>query len=170
MDAGSESAKTGAEVAEELAVDTAQQQHLATYARAKFGISGEDVEDLLQETVLELLRTTCVIRRPAGFVFRIFHTRCCLYLERATMRRVATAGAQPEREDLHDPAYEATDRKLLLLHGFDRISSSCQRLLRAYYLEGKSLKETAAEVAVAYSGVWNLMTRCLRRLRACLER
>jgi len=54
-------------------------------------------------------------------------------------------------------------------HILETVSSSCRRILLAYYMEGRSLKETAEAIPTPYPGVWNTINRCLRRLRACLE-
>ena len=46
---------------------------------------------------------------------------------------------------------------------------ACRRLIRAHYLEGKTLKETAETLSYASSHVvWTLLDRCIRRLRAAL--
>ena len=41
--------------------------------------------------------------------------------------------------------------------------------LASHYIEGKSLQEPATDLARAASGVGNTISRCLKRLRACLN-
>lgn len=170
MDVVPEQPRASIEVAEALLVDREQRRRLCTYARRKFGIFEEDVEDLLQETAMEVLRAIGPIVRPNGFVFQIFHARCCRHLRHRTAQRAVVALA-----DGYDTiATSATngptaEEGLALRQGLSRISVRCRKLLSAHYLEGKGLRETAEEMAVAASGVWNLINRCLRRLKQCLE-
>lgn len=154
---------SGAEVAEALALDEPQQRRLFAYARHKFGLDPDECRDILQETILEVLRTTAPIQRPRGFVFRVFHLRCSGLAGREQAEK--RLGAALPRA----PSSTGNDEHLALLRvAFAKLSPRCQALLRAYYLEGKSLRETAAEQALAYSGVWKLINRCLRRLKVCL--
>lgn len=154
-------ARPGTVVAEELAVDSRQHRRLRAYALKRFGIPAEDAEDLLQETMLELLRAGSVLR-PQGFVFRLFHTRCCRYVERCVRQR--TPLPPPAASPL------PVELDLALRQGFSELTASCRGLLTAYYIEGQSLKSTASRMALAHSGVWKLINRCLKRLRSCLER
>jgi DNA-directed RNA polymerase specialized sigma24 family protein len=48
------------------------------------------------------------------------------------------------------------------------ISTSCRRLLAAYYIEGRTLREAARVVALQYSSVAKTISRCLKKLRKCL--
>jgi RNA polymerase sigma factor (sigma-70 family) len=164
MDAALERTRTGAEVAEDLATDLVQQRRLAAYARSRFGIDAAESEDLVQETIVELLRCNSAILHANGFVFRVFHLRCCARTEQDV--RFRSVRSRTRSADRLEPAVED---HVLLREGFSRISPSCQRLLRAYYLEGKSLKETALESSLASSGVWKLINRCLQRLKLCLS-
>jgi DNA-directed RNA polymerase specialized sigma24 family protein len=63
---------------------------------------------------------------------------------------------------------EELDSRLLVQRGLEEISASCRKLLHAYYVEGRSLRESADAMALAYSGVWKTINRCLKKLRACL--
>jgi DNA-directed RNA polymerase specialized sigma24 family protein len=49
----------------------------------------------------------------------------------------------------------------------DEISASCRRLLAAYYIEGRSLREAARVVSLQYSSVAKTISRCLKKLRKC---
>ncbi len=166
MDVTLERSKTGAEVAEVLASDDRLRRRLVAYARARFGIGEEAFEDLFQETFVELMKSSQLIEHADGFVFRLFHVRCCTLIGQSVRRRelAAVVPAWTEREEA------SPDVRVLLRQGFSQVSASCRRLLRAYYLEGRSLKETALELAVSSKGVWKLINRCVRRLKACLDR
>jgi len=64
---------------------------------------------------------------------------------------------------------DRSDKTLAIRQALCRISSACRKLLAAHYIEGKSFRETAAEMERAFSGVGNIINRCLKRLRACLN-
>jgi RNA polymerase sigma factor (sigma-70 family) len=160
---------TSREIAETVLQDGEQRSRLVAYARSRFGIELDDAQDLLQETALELLRHRTMVRSPHGFTFKVFHTRCCRFLEARQANRRVFSGAQELAETACDTsALETADRKLELREVLETISSSCRRILLAYYVEGRSLRETAQAIPLPYPGVWNTISRCLRRLRACL--
>jgi RNA polymerase sigma factor (sigma-70 family) len=160
---------TSHEVAQAVVLDGEQRSKLVAYARARFGLAPEDAEDLLQETALELLRQQTIVRSPLGFTFRVFHRRCCRFIRmRQADRQVFVPVENPVETACDAAAPETADRQLTLRRVLETISSPCRRILLAYYLEGRSLKETAEAMPTPYPGVWNTINRCLRRLRACL--
>lgn len=163
------SSLTSHEIAQAIAVDGEQRSSLVAYARSRFGIGPDDAQDLLQETALELLRQRLVVRSPRGFTFRVFHRRCCQFIRlRQADRRVFAHSEEPGEAACGPARDEAPDRQFELRQVLETVSSSCRRILLAYYVEGRSLKETALAIPLPYSGVWNTITRCLRRIRACL--
>ncbi|HEX5133769.1 MAG TPA: sigma-70 family RNA polymerase sigma factor, partial [Thermoanaerobaculia bacterium] len=151
-------------------LDREQRSRLVAYARARFGFDTETAEDLLQETAIELLRLRTLVRSPRGFVFTVFHARCCRYLRQTQAeRRVFPGRERAIREETGERADPGdVNSRLLLKRGFEEISVSCRKLLLAYYVEGQSLRESAETMALAYSGVWKTINRCLKKLRACL--
>lgn len=160
---------TSHEVARAVVLDGEQRSKLVAYARARFGIAPEDAEDLLQETALELLRQHTIVRNPRGFTFRVFHRRCCRHISLRQADRKVFAPVEETVEAACDfAAPETADRQLTLRRTLETVSSSCRRILLAYYMEGRSLKETAEAIPTPYPAVWNTINRCLRRLRACL--
>lgn len=169
MSVETEAPRTGMQVAESLATDSRQRKALRLYAQVKFGIKDQDSEDLIQETMIQLMQSRDLILRPGGFVLRVFHTRCCDHLRRQNLRgrTDAVAAVLPEVR-AHD-AQETAPLALSLRQGFSRISPSCRQLLSAYYVEGRSLKETAEAMELSHRGIWTRINRCLERLRKCLK-
>jgi RNA polymerase sigma factor (sigma-70 family) len=110
-----------------------------------------------------------MVRSPRGFTFRVFHRRCCQFIRLRQADRRVFAHPEEPMEACDPAAPETADRNLTLRRVLETISSSCRRILLAYYVEGRSLKETAQAIPLPYPGVWNTINRCLRRLRACLE-
>jgi len=60
-------------------------------------------------------------------------------------------------------------RQVALRQALGEISTSCRRLLAAYYVEGQSLREAAEIFTLTYTNVSKTINRCLRRLRQCMN-
>jgi RNA polymerase sigma factor (sigma-70 family) len=156
---------TPGEIAEAVLLDDEQRHRLFAYAASRFGIGSEDSEDLLQETMLELLRSRTLVRSPAGFVFAVFRARCARFLA----ARRAASGSRAVATDSVCLSAEGVDSQVALHEALNEVSSACRQLLCAYYVEGRSLREAARAVSLAYSSVSKTISRCLKRLRKCLE-
>jgi RNA polymerase sigma factor (sigma-70 family) len=154
-------------IAEAVLLDPERRRKLFTYASAQFGIGKDDAEDLLQETALELLRYRSFVRSPEGFVFTVFRTRCARF---SGARRVNHKVFSESSDVASVPQAESDglERQLALREAFADLSSSCRRILSAYYVEGQSLREAAQTMSLAYSSVAKTLNRCLRKLRECL--
>lgn len=149
----------GRELAERLAVDISLRAQLAAYAWCRFGIPAEDVADILQDTCLSLLYSRGRIDSPAGFVFTVFHRRCCAALDSCVRARgaAASAGAVFGNQSLEDLIW--------LRNALSRLSPRRRALIRMYFFEGHSLRETASRCGVAETSVWTLLSRSIERLR-----
>jgi RNA polymerase sigma factor (sigma-70 family) len=160
---------TPRQIAEAVLQDENQRRKLFAYAGARFGIGPEDSEDLLQDTVLELLRCRSFVRSPEAFVFAVFRARCARFIgDRMVSRGVG--GVEAGDCDLAAaPAPQGVDSEFALREALNEVSSACRRLLKAYYVEGQSLREAARTLSLAYSSVAKTISRCLKRLRKCLE-
>jgi len=164
------SSPTSREIAQAVVLDCEQRSRLIAFARARFGIDSDDAQDLLQETALELLRLRTAVRSPHGFTFRVFQRRCSRFIRMSQSRRqVFDSVGEPDEAACDSDAIDTADRRLTVKRVLETISSPCRKILLAYYIEGRSLKETAQAIPLPYAGVWNTIGRCLRRLRACLE-
>lgn len=165
-----EAPPTPRQVAEAVLFDMANRSKLLGFAASRFGIERVDAEDLLQETALGLLRHRGSVLHPDGFVFAAFRTRCARFAEaRRLHRRRLRAQISEDDEIPHPSGPERTDRGVALREALNGISSSCRRLLCAYYIEGQSLNETAEELTLPCAVVSRRVSRCLERLRACLN-
>lgn len=159
---------TAPQVAGALLLDASQRRKLLNYARSRFGIGAEDAEDLLQDTLLQLLRQRDRVTAPEGFVFTVFRLGCSRYLEASHAAAAVFAPGPPDSAP--DPSGpERVERRMTLRQALGGISSTCRRLLCAFYIEGRSLRDTADTLSVAQSGVSKTINRCLRRLRACMS-
>ncbi len=161
--------RTTREVAEAVLLDPQQRNKLLLYAGSRFGIGNEDAQDLLQDTALGLLRQRTYVESPTGYVFAAFRVRCCRFVEAHRVRGEVFAEEAGLSETPHSAGPEKMERQVALRQALEEISLSCRRLLAAYYIEGRSLRETAEAMTLAYSGVSRTINRCLRRLRECLN-
>jgi RNA polymerase sigma factor (sigma-70 family) len=118
----------------------------------------------MQETALELLRHRSYVRSPGGFVFAVFRSRCTRFVGACQSRRKLFAGP-PTDDTPGAETPEGIDRQLALREALDEVSSACRRLLCSYYVEGKSLREAASVMSLAYSSVAKTISRCLEKLR-----
>ncbi len=169
MEKETPSPKTGRELAERLVLDEALRARLIRVAAERFRIERSTAEDLLQDAALELMRTEGFIHSPDGFAYRVFHSRCCRYIERQVARRqLVTRSPALTRVRPRDEATDL-DLAIALRQVIGRLSPVCQRLLFCRYVEGRSVTETARELARADASVPTLVSRCLERLRRLLS-
>jgi RNA polymerase sigma factor (sigma-70 family) len=154
---------TGFEVAEFLVLDRRFVRKLVALARSRFGIDEVDAEDLVQETALEIARSPALIASPEGFAFQVFHNRCTRFLERRTRRNAVFVELG---EWYRTPVAEKDlDEKAIIRAGFAGISATCRTLLTSYYVEGTTLKETAARTGHTPKQVWKRLSACLKKLK-----
>jgi RNA polymerase sigma factor (sigma-70 family) len=156
------------QIAEAILLDRARRSKLFAFARSRFGIGSNDAEDLLQETAFELLRHRGYVRSPDGFVFTVFRARCVRFVRGAQIQRQVFAGDSSDAETGECLEPEGVDLQVALREALSEISTACRRLLAAYYIEGRSLREAAEVVALQYSSVAKTISRCLKKLRKCL--
>lgn len=131
------------------------------------GLSANDIEDVLQETYVELLRYTAPIHNPDGFAFRVFQTRCC-HLHRYRRRRPDTTATEEPLESL--AAVEApAESRVLLAEALRRLTPRCRQLILAFYIDGRKPRETVVGSGLSSARIVSAITsRCLRRLRKWL--
>lgn len=154
------------EVAEFLVLDRRLVRRLVALARSRFGIDEVDAEDLVQETALEIARSPALIASPEDYAFQVFHNRCSRFVERRTRR--SAVFVEPRVRDRTIGVEEKPDVKAIVRAGFARISPTCRTLLTSYYVEGASLKETAARTGHSPKQVWKRLSACLRKLKEAI--
>jgi len=165
----SEAPQTTRQVVETVLLDAQERHKLVGFARNRYGIPSQEAEDLLQDTALELLRQRQYVQKPRAYVYAVFRARCSRH---TASDRVYLDGGQISEEaqaDSTQPAEEALNRKLMIRQALGTVSSNCRKILAAHYIQGQSLKETAATMSLAHSGVTKTIGRCLQRLRECLR-
>ena len=161
---------TALESAETVLTDPRQRSKLSVYAATRFGIAAADAEDLLQEAALGMLRQRSAVRNPSGFVFAVFRSKCARFSQARRLRGESMRTQREQDEAIPETCgWEEIERRVALREALNGISASCRRLLSAHYFEGQSLTEAAREMALAYGAVSKRISRCLERLRECLN-
>jgi len=164
-----ETPTTGPEAAVALLLDRAQVERLTGMAFKRFGISREEAEELLAETLLELAGSGAAIKNPRGFAFHVFYIRCCRWLEREGRRRDEPSGLDPGAGRQYGHEAPEADWSVALKQALGRLSPICRRLIVGYYYEGLTLKESGEATGHSWKQVWKRLDGCLRRLKQCLE-
>lgn len=163
-----EASQTPRQVVETLLLDPGERSRLLSFAQRRYGIRRETAEDVLQDAAVQLLAQRRRVRKPRAYLFSVFRIRCRRYLG-SSLRYSDVIPLPDESLDSSDDDQEtAAGRSIALREGLVRISSACRKILAAHYIEGCSLRETAEKMTLAYSGITKAISRCLKRLRACL--
>ena len=169
MDAEPRIPRTRLELAESIATKGDLRRRMEAHLRYRFRLSAPEVEDLMQDVLLELMRHDEPLREPEGLAFRVLHLRTLQFLRNKGARREEPIENDTRTADEWSAPDTRTDVHILLRQTLAQASPACRRLIRAHYLEGKTLKETAEALAYASTNVvWVLLDRCIRRLRAIL--
>lgn len=169
MDAEPRIPRTRLELAEIIATKSDLRRRMEAHLRYRFRLSAPEVEDLMQDVLLELMRYDEPVREAEGLAFRILHLRTLQFLRNRGVRREEPIEDDTRTADERMAPDLRTEVHILLRQTLAQASPACRRLIRAHYLEGKTLKETAEALAYASSNVvWVLLDRCIRRLRAIL--
>ncbi len=167
MDAEPRTPRTRLELAETIAAKGDLRRRMEAHLRYRFRLSAPEVEDVMQDVVLELMRYDEPLREAEGLSFRILHLRTLQFLRNKGVRREEPIEDDTKTADDWSAPDPQTDVLILLRQTLAQASPACRRLIRAHYLEGKTLKETAEALSYASSQVvWTLLDRCIRRLRA----
>ena len=156
-------------MAEALAVDAEFRERLVELARDKFRLDAETALDLLQETAVILIGTQQEIHHPRGFVYQVFHSRCCRCMEGQIRSRRVREEAPPLPSTPPGATADGAAMGAALRQALSRVSPRCRELLRSHYWEGRTLSETAERMSTGKGSVSTLVSRCLARLRRILE-
>ena len=169
MDAEPRSPRTRLELAEFIAVEGDLRRRMEAHVRYRFRLTAPEVEDVMQDVLLELMRYDEPVRDAEGFAFRVLHLRCLQFVRNRGVRRETPLEEQPSDVGALQATVLHADVRVLLRQCLSQATPACRRLLRSHYLEGRTLKETAETLSYSSSKVvWALLDRCIRRLRAVL--
>lgn len=169
MDAEPRIPRTRLELAESIGAGGDLRRRMEARLRQRFRLSAPEIEDIMQDVLLELMRHDEPVRDAEALAFRILHLRGLQLLRYRSVRRETPIEADLGGSDGVTAPDAPADLVVLLRQSLAQVSPACRRLLRAHYVEGRTLKETAEHLSYASAnGVWTLLDRCVRRLRAIL--
>lgn len=167
MNAETRPPRTRLELAETIAARGDLCRRMEVHLRYRFRLSAPEVEDVMQDMVLELMRYDEPLRDAEGLSFHILRLRTLQFLRNRGVRREEPLEDDTKSSDDWSAPDAQNDLHLLLRQTLAQTTPACRRLIRAHYLEGKTLKETAETLSYASTSVvWTLLDRCIRRLRA----
>lgn len=153
------------------------------YAR-KVGLDAHQAEDVLQETMMVLMRQLPEFRydRSRGkfrnFLLTIVHRKAVAVLRRA--RRAATDPlAESQAVDEHRAVINAAaerrwreavmEEALRTLKGNESLDTRTWEVFRAYAIEHRPALEVAREFGLTPNAVYQIRNRLLRRLRSLTQ-
>ncbi len=155
---------TGIDAASELAADPFQRRRLAAWAYQRYGFSQDEVDEVIQDTCVDLMRVRKLVRSREGLAFRIFKFRCGKRL-RAQKRHPESTGHDAALAELAVSELPA-DARVLLREAFGAMSASCRQLLLALYVDGVAPQVLARTRGLASPRVVSTTaSRCIRKLR-----
>ncbi len=134
------------------------------------GTDGDDIEDLVQEALIDLIRTSRSERiRNLDAILTTFAKRKAIDLVRRRDRWVTVGLPDPEAPDPRAVAcWRATDPAerlaFTVVRFFARERSACEPLARAF-LTGHDWASVAAQMGIAEAAVRKQWSRCVEHLR-----
>lgn len=133
---------------------------------ARYQIPHEDADDIVQQTMLDLVYKQDLIHNPEGWVLGSVRNRCIIYWRKrrsqlydAVDSVILEIVAKPESPSQHNAA---------LRHDLERVLTNlpgrCQEVLRLRYGMGYGPAEVAERLGYRPSSIRKVTNRCLARL------
>lgn len=138
-----------------------------------------ELDDLVQETAIAVMG---YLRRQGGFegslvnfTITVARNRCRNY--RLWKRRRRDVDLEPLAEYLGSPEYSPLDtlleeeRRTLLQEALDRLDETCRSLLRALFLENRTVEEMRRAAGLtSFQSIYYRRARCLEKAGRLLKR
>lgn len=144
------------------------------YVYARVGGDEHDAEDIVQETLLEAIRSAHTFRGDAAlssWLCAIARRRLSRYYEAERRKAVAEAGLQvvAGRTRVEPSPAEAAVERDRVLRAMRRLNPLHRQVLVLKYLDGFSVPEIAREIGRTRTGAQSLLQRARDGLRRELE-
>ena len=131
---------------------------LVARAATRYGIAGDDVQDLVQETLIAVWRARPQVTIGAAWISRVAMNKAVDFIRRRTRVRACLQTIAW----LAEPQCEEPDLERLLMARISELPLSVQQFYALHYKEGWSERETAARLDRCRASVrW--LDYCLRR-------
>ena len=142
------------------------------YLYARVGGDRTTAEDLLQETLLEAVRSAASYRGEAAlstWLCAIARRRLARHYERERRAEVARSGLRAVPGDDGDPDTEALERRDEVVRALGRMPATHRQVLVLKYLDGLPVARIAAELGRSPVQVQSMLQRAREGLRRELE-
>lgn len=132
-------------------------------------------EDIVSESFLALWNkreNIQFVKSVKSYLYKIVLNGCLNYLVTKKMKKKSGSVLKQLAEPFTPPHEHNIVRAELMkqiLIEMEQLPTECKKVFAKLYIEGKSLKETATELGVAYSTVKNQKYRGLKILRPKLD-
>ena len=144
---------------------------LRNVVRARFGLSREESEDVLQEVRIAFIgaavrfRGECSLRT---YLTQIACRKCADHLRGRRHEPESQGDEHSHAAADEDPALDRTVDRLAVSQAMRQLSARERLLLELYYVQGKSYKEISAEMGIAVGTVGGMKAAALMKLRRAL--
>ncbi len=144
----------------------------------KFGLSRDDASDIFQAVCIDLLSSLQQLREPAALPKWLMQASYhkCLRWKKESLRLVDDAAAIEEKEadaeDMPEEILDQLQREQLLRDSIVSLPPRCQEMVRLLFFEDppRPYNEVAEQLGLATGSIGFIRGRCLKRLRAQLEK
>lgn len=133
---------------------------------SRYGVPPEDVEDLLQQSLLAFLHKQDTVRNTETWLVGTVRRQCLMYF-RSHRRRLYDAVDSAVLDLVADsglPNQERTEMMCDLKAAMARISPRCRTVLRLRYRLGYKPAEVASRLGYQPSSIRTITNRCLAAL------
>jgi RNA polymerase sigma factor (sigma-70 family) len=147
----------------------------AAVAFRGFYVPPQDRVDLVQESMMQLLRHLSDPERPRprsfeAFVRALAYRRCVDWMRAMPRGREPLGETLPAAEDSAEGELLSTEKRRLGRRALALLSESCRDLIRRYAAEEASFRQIAEEDGRLEKTVRNQLYKCLDRARVLLRR
>lgn len=132
----------------------------------RFGLTREESEDILQDTLEIVFTKRPRVRNMEGYLVGSFFNRCDDRLSQRIRQRRREGDLDPDAASAFG-AQRLVDG-IRVRSAFRLLTPVCRSLIRSYCLLQKTLAEAAAEAGCTVPAIWKRLNQCMKRMRGCL--
>jgi RNA polymerase sigma factor (sigma-70 family) len=136
---------------------------------ARQGLTREDCEDALQETLMRFHQARERVTEPMAWLHAVMHRECLRVRGRRQFEREETAERVLVRHPLVDDAFERRLHRVDLARALARLKERERRLLLLFYAAGNEARAVAREIGCRYSSLKRLLARARASAREALR-
>jgi RNA polymerase sigma factor (sigma-70 family) len=136
---------------------------LVAIARKHYGIAPEEGETIVHDVFLSYLRAPEEVNDPRAWLIGAVRNASCYYWRKNGRN---PEGTTPDRADESATReFEALEQTMRVQRVLSSMGEQCREVLRLRFLEDRSAKYIAAELATTEPYAYKLVHKCLARAR-----